>query len=71
MFKDFELVFVCKDGTTESYWYANKFEAEQHARFFDADPDNDTELYDHLEIRHWRGDYYVTIYNGRPWEQAS
>lgn len=64
---DFELVFFTKKNTTESYWYQNKFEAEQHARFFKAEDDCD--LYDHLEIRHWRGDYYVTLWTGKPWEK--
>lgn len=69
MYFNFELVFFTKDNTTESYWYQNKFEAEQHANYFKAKDNSD--LYDHLEIRHWRGDYYVTIYSGMPWKQAS
>lgn len=64
--KSFELVFICNNGTTEHYWYNNIFEAKSHANMFtDAD---DGELYNRLEIRHWRGDYFVIMWTGTPWQ---
>lgn len=66
MMKDFELVFFTNNNTTETSWYNSAIEAQDHASLF-TDSDN-AELYDHLEIRQWIGNGYVTLWTGKPWE---